>query len=257
MPEPDQTEAELGFQKPKSIYEREDEYRRKRLNRIISPERNDAFGMGDKTPDARVRTYADIMREQQLQRELDNTMQNIALKKKQEAAAGEAAVTSTASASAPAAAAGEKRRNRWDQSASEQPCVHHHHCSAQEKKTHVNHTHIDPFALADPVHRRVHFTHCAWHVVHRVPPLPRCMMHAMGEGACVLGGGGTLYIKSVCPHLRRGPAGQGAPCCWLFTFLFSPIFGKLSPSSLFVLQTLCLTLCWSFRSAEYHGFGDG
>eukprot|EP00198_Chlamydomonas_reinhardtii_P011225 XP_001700562.1 nuclear pre-mRNA splicing factor, component of splicing factor 3b [Chlamydomonas reinhardtii] len=64
----------LGFEQPKSIYEREDDYRRRRLNRIISPDRNDAFAMGDKTPDARVRTYADIMREQQLQRELDNTM---------------------------------------------------------------------------------------------------------------------------------------------------------------------------------------
>ncbi|KAG2427813.1 hypothetical protein HXX76_012137 [Chlamydomonas incerta] len=124
----------LGFDQPKSIYEREDDYRRRRLNRIISPDRNDAFAMGDKTPDARVRTYADIMREQQLQRELDNTMVNIAKKKKEEAeaaaaaaAAGKAAApaaTSTSSMPAPAASAGDaaaaaaaaKRRNRWDQS---------------------------------------------------------------------------------------------------------------------------------------------
>lgn len=120
--EPEEGVNGLGFQQPKSIYEREDDYRRRRLNRIISPERNDAFAMGDKTPDARVRTYADIMREQQLQRELDNTMVNIAKKKKEEAealAAAQAAgqpVSATTSAPAPAAeAAGSKRRNRWDQ----------------------------------------------------------------------------------------------------------------------------------------------
>ena len=49
--------------------------RKRRLQRIISPTRNDAFAMGDQTPDASVRTYADIMREQNLARERDNTMQ--------------------------------------------------------------------------------------------------------------------------------------------------------------------------------------
>lgn len=110
------------MQQPKTIYEREDDYRRRRLNRVISPDRNDAFAMGDKTPDARVRTYGDIMKEQQLQREMDNTMKNIADKKKAEAEAAKAGVV-PASASADgkaltsaAAAAGQKRRNRWDQS---------------------------------------------------------------------------------------------------------------------------------------------
>lgn len=40
--------------------------------------------MGDKTPDARVRTYADVMREAQLARERDNTLKNIADKRKAE-----------------------------------------------------------------------------------------------------------------------------------------------------------------------------
>lgn len=131
VPEPEADEGNglgLGFQQPKTIYEREDDYRRRRMNRIISPERNDAFTMGDKTPDARVRTYADIMREQMLQRELDNTMVNVAKKKKEEAEAAAAAQASglqaAAAAPKPAApapapsdggAAG-KRRNRWDQS---------------------------------------------------------------------------------------------------------------------------------------------
>lgn len=122
LPDPSQDggdAAEMGFQKPGSIFEREDDYRRRRLQRVLSPDRNDAFAMGDKTPDARVRSYADIMREQQLQRELDNTMKNIADKKRAEAEAAAAQGASTkaaaeAGAAAAAAAAGEKRRKRWD-----------------------------------------------------------------------------------------------------------------------------------------------
>uniref|UniRef100_A0A7S0WT61 TOG domain-containing protein n=1 Tax=Chlamydomonas leiostraca TaxID=1034604 RepID=A0A7S0WT61_9CHLO len=120
IPEPDATQDDmmpgLGFQKPSTIYEREDDYRRRRLNRIISPDRNDAFAMGDKTPDARVRSYADIMREQQLQREMDNTMQNIVEKKRREAelAAASQAAQTAAPAAAPQAAPAEKKRRRWD-----------------------------------------------------------------------------------------------------------------------------------------------
>ena len=35
------------------IADREDDYRKRRLNRIIAPASNDAFAMGDRTPDAR------------------------------------------------------------------------------------------------------------------------------------------------------------------------------------------------------------
>eukprot|EP00983_Pelagomonas_calceolata_P082529 1155956-Pelagomonas_calceolata.AAC.8 len=129
IPDPSQDggdAAELGFQKPGSIYDREDEYRRRRLQRVISPDRNDAFAMGDKTPDARVRSYADIMREQQLQRETENTMRNIHDKKRMEADAAAAMATSATAAqksvaaaqaaggAAAAAAVGEKRKKRWD-----------------------------------------------------------------------------------------------------------------------------------------------
>lgn len=119
IPDPDEDEQGL-FPNQSTIYDREDEYKRRRLNRIISPERNDAFTTGDQTPDARVRTYADIMKEAQLRRELDNTMVNITDKKKrevEEAAARGAALPAPAAPAAPAAAApsGEKRRNRWDQ----------------------------------------------------------------------------------------------------------------------------------------------
>jgi splicing factor 3B subunit 1 len=123
IPEPDPSgdDGLNEFDKAKSIYEREDDYRRRRLDRIISPVRNDAFAMGDKTPDARVRTYADIMKEQQLQREMENTMRNIANKKKEEAdqqqqQAAATAAKVMAAAAAEATAVGEKRRNRWDQS---------------------------------------------------------------------------------------------------------------------------------------------
>jgi splicing factor 3B subunit 1 len=127
------------------IVDRESDYSKRRLNRIISPDRNDAFQMGDQTPDARVRTYADVMREAQLARERDNTMKNIADKRKAEAdslaaldavptkASGLAAGGSSAAAAPPtlpppgpaaaAAAAAAKaaaaggvpgKRSRWD-----------------------------------------------------------------------------------------------------------------------------------------------
>ena len=108
-------EQPTGFTKPKRIADREDDYKKRRLGRQLSPERNDAFTMGDKTPDARVRTYADVMREQMLQREQANTIQNILDKQKEQQEAGVAE-----EAAAPAAAGvGQKRRNRWDQSAGE------------------------------------------------------------------------------------------------------------------------------------------
>lgn len=64
-----------AFGRPTRITDREDDYRKRRLARALSPARNDAFAMGDQTPDARVRTYADVMKDQQLSREKDNTLQ--------------------------------------------------------------------------------------------------------------------------------------------------------------------------------------
>lgn len=69
--------------------------------------------MGDKTPDARVRTYADVMREQMLQREQANTIQNIIDKQKSQQEAG------AAEEAAAVPVIGQKRRNRWDQNAEE------------------------------------------------------------------------------------------------------------------------------------------
>lgn len=106
-------EDDFGFKKPQRIIDREDDYRKRRLNRIISPDRNDAFAMGDKTPDAAVRTYADIMREEALKREKEETLRLIAKKHQEET---EQKVKERDGVSqAPMAQPAQKRRNRWDQ----------------------------------------------------------------------------------------------------------------------------------------------
>lgn len=112
-----------SFGKPQRIVDREDQYRQRRLNRIISPARNDAYAMGDKTPGADVMTYADIMKAQQLQRDTDNTMKNIADKQKAAAELMEDSAGRPTKASGlappviPVAPRPEKarKRNRWDQ----------------------------------------------------------------------------------------------------------------------------------------------
>eukprot|EP00891_Asterochloris_glomerata_P000831 jgi/Astpho2/831/Aster-00680 len=133
---PDDDGDQAGsFGRAARIVDREDDYRKRRLNRVISPPRNDAFAMGDKTPDSRSQTYADVMREAQLARERDNTLQNIAVQQKQQAeefaAVDKLGPTKAqqgmlSQSAAPQqqpqqqeqllpAAAGQKRRNRWDQ----------------------------------------------------------------------------------------------------------------------------------------------
>ena len=73
-----------GMRRPQRIIDREDDYRRKRLDGRISPDRHDAFAAGDKTPDISVRTYADVMLEQALKRKEEETLRAIAKKKKEE-----------------------------------------------------------------------------------------------------------------------------------------------------------------------------
>ncbi|KAJ8451268.1 hypothetical protein Cgig2_014040 [Carnegiea gigantea] len=115
-------DADDGFRKPQRIIDREDDYRRRRLNRVISPERHDAFAMGDKTPDVNVRTYADVMREEALKREKEDTLRAIAKKKKDEeeqkkqTEEEKGGLGATVAQPQPA----QKRRNRWDQSEDQQ-----------------------------------------------------------------------------------------------------------------------------------------
>nr|GEV79565.1 splicing factor 3B subunit 1 [Tanacetum cinerariifolium] len=108
----------LGFNKSKRIIDREDDYRRRRLNQVISPERHDAFANGDKTPKPETRGYAEIMREAALKREKEETLKVIARRKMEEEenkAAGKDKETAVAAQPA------QKRRNRWDQSQDKEP----------------------------------------------------------------------------------------------------------------------------------------
>ncbi|KAH0908916.1 hypothetical protein BRARA_I00772 [Brassica rapa] len=97
-----------GFKPRQTIAEREGDYRNRRLNRVLSPDRVDPFAMGEKTPDPSVRTYNDHMRETAVQREREETMRLIAKKKKE----AEEAAKEQKDSGAPAASS--KRRNRWD-----------------------------------------------------------------------------------------------------------------------------------------------
>lgn len=108
VPRADEDDNALGFRQPAKIIDREDDYRRRRLNRILSPDRHDAFAAGEKTPDPSVRTYKDVMREHELDKEKEETLKAIAKKKE------EAAAASKAEKEAGGAAAPPKRRNRWD-----------------------------------------------------------------------------------------------------------------------------------------------
>ncbi|KAF5937892.1 hypothetical protein HYC85_025398 [Camellia sinensis] len=96
MPRGVDEDKSMGFKKPSRIIDRKDEYRWRRLNRVISPERHYAFASGDKTPDVSVRTYAmfglsDLERkekklrdmEEALKREKEDTLRLIDKKKKE------------------------------------------------------------------------------------------------------------------------------------------------------------------------------
>ncbi|GLT26082.1 hypothetical protein SLA2020_011690 [Shorea laevis] len=110
VPRAEEDDNLLGFRRPAKIIERENDYRRRKYNRNLSPDRHDAFAAGEKTPDPSVRTYAEVMREQALAREKEETLTAIAKKKKEEEEATKDEKEAGGAAAAP------KRRNRWDQS---------------------------------------------------------------------------------------------------------------------------------------------
>ncbi|CAM0902880.1 unnamed protein product [Alopecurus aequalis] len=64
--------------KSRRIIDRENEYRRRRLRRSLSPDRHDAFAAGEATPDSSVRTYADAMRKNRLQHRKEELLREIA-----------------------------------------------------------------------------------------------------------------------------------------------------------------------------------
>ncbi|XP_062517464.1 splicing factor 3B subunit 1-like [Corticium candelabrum] len=91
------------------IADRENEYQSRRRLAIISPARADPFADGGKTPDPSVRTYADVMIEQNLRKEEADVRKSIQEKKK-------ANELSTSSQKAKPA-----KRNRWDKMEEEPP----------------------------------------------------------------------------------------------------------------------------------------
>jgi len=97
------------FPKSRRIIDREDEYRKRRLNQILSPDRHDAFAAaaGEKTPDPSVRSYADIMRDK------EETLRAISMKKKKKKVEEEAGALEKDNKSQ------QKRRNRCDQNREE------------------------------------------------------------------------------------------------------------------------------------------
>ncbi|GAU24108.1 hypothetical protein TSUD_389020 [Trifolium subterraneum] len=111
-------EGDSGLPQSRRIIDREDDYRRRRLNQILSPDRNDPFAAGEKTPDPSVRTYAEIMRDEALKREREETLRAISKKKKEEEENAKAAPEKSQSQSQQLNQ-NQKRRNRWDQSQDE------------------------------------------------------------------------------------------------------------------------------------------
>lgn len=71
-----------AFGKRERIIDRENDYRRRRLNRKLSPPRHDPFAAGDRSPSADVSTYADVMREHALIRLEHETHRLISQKRK-------------------------------------------------------------------------------------------------------------------------------------------------------------------------------
>lgn len=101
----------------RTVMDNASEYQKRGLMKMsMTPARADPYAMGDQTPDAGVSTYADTLRRAQLNRETDNTMRNIELKRREAADAAEAAGNARAVPAAdepPQKAARTKRRNRW------------------------------------------------------------------------------------------------------------------------------------------------
>ncbi|KAK5860645.1 hypothetical protein PBY51_022107 [Eleginops maclovinus] len=119
IPQSDEQYDPFAEHRPQKIAEREDEYKGRRRMMIISPERLDPFADGGKTPDPKlqVRSYVDVMLEQNLSKEEREIRQQMVEKAK----SGELKVVNGSAASQAAAAAAAKRKRRWDQTADQTP----------------------------------------------------------------------------------------------------------------------------------------
>ncbi|TKS67867.1 Splicing factor 3B subunit 1 [Collichthys lucidus] len=115
IPQSDEQYDPFAEHRPQKIAEREDEYKARRRQMIISPERLDPFADGGKTPDPKlqVRSYVDVMLEQNLSKE----EREIRLQLAEKAKAGDLKAVNGSAASQAAT----KRKRRWDQTADQTP----------------------------------------------------------------------------------------------------------------------------------------
>lgn len=98
----------------RTIAGRQDEYQQRRFNRMLSPSRKDAFGQQDDM-DTESRSYSEVARQAELEREEQRVLAIIAQKKKEEAETGVRAERSVETASVkveetPTA----RKKRRWD-----------------------------------------------------------------------------------------------------------------------------------------------
>uniref|UniRef100_A0A3B5R5J4 Splicing factor 3B subunit 1 n=1 Tax=Xiphophorus maculatus TaxID=8083 RepID=A0A3B5R5J4_XIPMA len=115
IPQSDEQYDPFAEHRPQKIADREDEYKARRRQMIISPERLDPFADGGKTPDPKlqVRSYVDVMMEQNLSKE----EREIRLQLAEKAKSGDLKAVNGSAASQAAA----KRKRRWDQTADQTP----------------------------------------------------------------------------------------------------------------------------------------
>ncbi|KAK5807919.1 splicing factor 3B subunit 1 [Linnemannia elongata] len=95
-----------GRSESKRVIDRQDDYHKRGYNRALSPSRQDAFAKDQGAAGSEARTYAEVMREAELEREQQRVLQKIAEKKK------EAQKATGQDAPPPPTPTGRKRR--WD-----------------------------------------------------------------------------------------------------------------------------------------------
>eukprot|EP00210_Caulerpa_lentillifera_P006710 g6412.t1 len=116
LPELDEEEFEAPrFTMPTKIIDRETDYQKRKYGRQLSPERQDAYAMGDRTPDANVRTYADAIKESQADMERQSTtFRNSATNKRHEKSESSTQKGSRWDRSSTSSAASNERKNEWN-----------------------------------------------------------------------------------------------------------------------------------------------
>eukprot|EP00668_Euglena_longa_P012264 GGOE01014702.1.p1 GENE.GGOE01014702.1~~GGOE01014702.1.p1 ORF type:complete len:1405 (+),score=511.95 GGOE01014702.1:33-4247(+) len=116
----------FASEKPSKIIDREDDYKKRRLLQQLSPARGDAFAAAaaDSTPVEGGRNYAEIMKAQQLEREKQEVLQQLAKQeeeRKQAEADEKARKKEALKRAAGETDATKKKRRRWDVTEEEGP----------------------------------------------------------------------------------------------------------------------------------------